>query len=183
MKSLLGLVCLLWIPITVEAASIGIFSTPDCTSCNLSVPVNGSGTLYVNALPEPYSPITGAEFRIVGLPPEWFVLRSIPNPEINLRIGDPLGAGTNVGFAAGQPGNCVNLFTIEFVATSLRNDLEITHHTTPSRPDRSCPMIVFDCVCFPVVCVGGGQMFVNSNRECLVGVHPTTWAGMKQLYQ
>lgn len=185
MRVILIWVCMLLLPACVEAASIGIFSTPDCTSCKLGVGAGEQATFYVNARPEPFDPITGAEFRIVGLPREWVVQSLTPNPEIYIRVGNPLRDGTNISFAKSQPGNCVNLFTIQVLATGFRSDvvLRIGPHATPTSRNHQCPVIVFDCNCFPVVCAGGGQLLVNSSRDCSVGVQPTTWERVRRLYR
>jgi hypothetical protein len=168
------------------AASIALFSTPDCSSCNLSVPLAGLGTFYVCALARDFEPSLpdGAEFRVVGVPPGWFIRSVTPNPAAAAIVGNPLGAGVNIAFATGQPGPCLNLFTIEVIATTAVSDvvLRVAPHATPSNPAFRCPALFMDWVPYAEICVDGGEMFLNSSRDCAVGAAPTTWSKVKRLY-
>lgn len=176
-----------------HAQSFGIFSTPDCSSCNLSIPMDGTGTFYVRALTGFLEHLTGAELRVVGLPPEWQVVSVTPNPQSNVSIGSLLGAGANIAFPSDQEGDCIGLYTVVIRATTAATDvtLRVTRHSTPSNPNFPCPVIVPNCwrkaeatpTCFWLVCASGGSMFVNSSANCMVGVQPSTWSALKQLYE
>jgi hypothetical protein len=78
-------------------ASIGLFADPACSSCNLNIPAPpGTGTLYISvvsaSIPPPTCGVTGAEFRIEGLPMGWLAW-STPSPLVSLAIGDPFSIG------------------------------------------------------------------------------------------
>ena len=173
--------------------SFGIFSTPDCSSCNLSMPQGSIGTFYVRALVGPWAHIVGAELRVAGLPPEWIVVSVTPNPHATLVLGSLLGAGTNIAFAADENGECIDLFTVQVFATTQRNDvvLRVTKHATPSNPLLQCPVYVPNCwrlsgedaKCYTFLCAGGGSMFVNSSTDCTVAAQPATWSLVRRLYR
>lgn len=172
-------------PVTIWAASIGLFSDPACGDCNLSVPPGQMATFYVAALPLGFEPSRpdGAEFRVAGLPSEWQATVQ-PNPQASIVIGDPLGAGTNIAFSTGQPGSCVTLFTVQVLATTAASEitLQVLPHSTPSNPNFVCPVMVMDWIAYTRVCVDGGSMFVNSTRVCSVSLQPATWTALKRLY-
>jgi hypothetical protein len=66
-----------------HAASIGLFADPNCASCDITIPSGETATIYVmldaTELPPGVTGVTGAEFRIAGLPPSWTAV-SAPNP-------------------------------------------------------------------------------------------------------
>jgi hypothetical protein len=88
--------------------SIGLFSTPDCSSCNLTIPLGETGVFYVRAIPTVY-PLCfyGPELRIVGVPAGWAAV-AVRNPAAFV-LGDVLGAGANIAFSTSQAGSCVPL--------------------------------------------------------------------------
>ncbi len=51
--------------------------------------------------------------------------------------------------------------------------------------DRRITSRTFECggACDWWGCVGGGEMFINSSRECTVGVRSGTWTQAKRLYE
>jgi len=168
-----------------RAASIGIFSTPDCSSCNLVIPPGESRTLYIKVRSGSLR-WSGAEFRVVGLPGGW-AASSTPNPAALVVMGDPFGNRANVaGFQEAQSGNCTLLYTVEITATSSENDvvLRVAAGDPPSNPEYDSPLLVpaADIPCFCNYRVAGGALFINSGTECTVSVVPSTWSQVKQLY-
>jgi len=166
-------------------ASIGLFSTPDCSSCNLTIPSGESRNVYIHVVTTDLGyAVIGAEFKVVGLPPGWLV-STIPNPASSIVIGDPFGSvGTNIGFGTGQPGPCVNLFVATITATSQETQLafQVTMKTPPST--QPCPLVVVDCPgCSTGICVSGGALLVNWSSDCSVAVQEGTWSGAKKTYR
>jgi hypothetical protein len=173
----------------VNAASIGLFSTPDCSDCSLDQPPGGSAIVYVNLCPKPdlpvsaNNPLSAAAFRITGLPSGWVALGT-PNPAASLSIGDPFGTGVDIVFRELQTGECINLYRVMLTNPSTADEvvLRVVAKELPDHPAFPCPNVSLDCPCFPF-CVGGGQMFINSSRECTVSVESSTWSALKGLYK
>ncbi|MFQ5599756.1 MAG: hypothetical protein ACE5G2_04290 [Candidatus Krumholzibacteriia bacterium] len=175
---------------TVLAASIGLFSTADCTSCNLTVPEGGSSTLYIrftglSGLPW-VNGLLGAEFKVTGLPDGWIAV-STRSAASYTAFGDPFGpTGASLGFPTPQTGDCINLYTVTLTSTSAAADivLRVTKRTPPTNPDFPCPRATVECgPCFPLICVGGGGLLINSETECTVAVEGSTWSRIKLLYE
>jgi hypothetical protein len=181
-------------PASAQSASIGLFSTPDCTSCNLDLSPGETKFVYVSALTEGLPDWVlwggGAEFRVAGLPPGWVTV-SIPNPQISLIIGDPFDQGVLLGFPQLPQGTCVLLYTVVLWAPlgQPQEDvaLHVTARTPPSFPNYPCPWFTLYCgpACdiFDPYCVGGGTLFINSSQTCTVGVQQHTWSEVKSLYE
>lgn len=169
-----------------SGASIGLFSTPDCSSCNLTMNTPGVGTLYISVVATGLDPVVGSEFKVVGLPAGWFVSVS-PNPNANVVVGDPFGEiGAGIVFPTGQPGPCVHLYTVTVFATTSVNDvvLRVTMRTPPTNPNKPCPVVFIECdPCDTSVCVGGGSLFINSSTECTVAIEEGTWSQVKRLFE
>lgn len=74
--------------------------------CERSVAAGTDGTFYIlGYLTGAMSGgTTGAEFRVAGLPSDWYVISSTPNPAAILSIGDPLAQGCNIAFPDCQVG-------------------------------------------------------------------------------
>lgn len=172
-------------------ASIGLFSTPDCSSCNLRVPPGGVATLYIRALTDgipSWTQMGGATFRVTGLPAGWVAI-STPNPETN-SIGDPFGHGIWDAFIRIPSGSCVPLYTVVLAAPPggppTEGVLQVTQHELAD-PRFPCPAFTLDCGApcdiFDPFCVAGGTMLLNSSRDCRVGVEPTTWSRIKLFYE
>jgi len=170
-------------------ASIGLFSTPDCSSCNLAVSPGETGRFYVRALTEGIPPewgFTGAGLRITGLPAGWLAV-SLPNPEATLSVGDPFGPnGARMGFSSNIPGTCIDLYTVSVTATSLFTEgrLHVEGVQSTWNPTVICPLFVPGCLlCDFDVCVDGGTLFINSAIECSVSIEKTGWTQIKSLYR
>ncbi len=168
-----------------SAQSIGLFGDPSGASCNLVVNPGVAGTGFLIAIPGgPVTGITGAEFRVAGLPGGWFAI-STPNPASNLSLGDPFTTGANIAFPTCQAGGPVTLYTVTLIATSVVTDglFEVVAKTPPSNPNFDCPLVTLcDAPAFTKVCVGGGAAFLNSSNECTVAVEETSWSRLKALY-
>jgi hypothetical protein len=61
--------------------------------------------------------------------------------------------------------------------------LRATSRTPPSDPQKNCARVFLpDVPCFCSDCVSGGDLYVNSARDCSVAAAPTTWSGVKKLF-
>jgi hypothetical protein len=103
-----------------RSATIGLYSTPDCSSCSLAIAPGGVGTFYVrvqpDGLPWPSASFTGASFKVEGLPAGWSAL-AVPSPSAIVTIGDPLGpVGAQIAFPFEVAGACVLLYTVTLTA-------------------------------------------------------------------
>jgi hypothetical protein len=187
MKLLICL-CLTLVPAAALSASIGLFSTPDCSSCNLNIPSGGIGTFYVLAdVSDSFQGSGfGAEFRVTGLPPGWIVVTATPNPGASVVAGDPFGQGVRMCCGITGSAACIQLYTVVVAAPVPAQEvvLRIEPAANPSF-GLPCPQIFDDSapVDPPAQCADRGVMFVNSNQECSVAVSPSTWTQVKQHYE
>jgi hypothetical protein len=181
-------ICLLLVALqgtAAHAASIGLFADQDCGSCNLVIPApGGSATLYIKAVDvwDFCQGTDGAEFRVVGLPNGWSAV-STPSPSGANSIGDPFGDGVNMAFFPALRGNCISLFTVVLIGDATPATLRVERHAHPSNPNYACPNLRPGEPCGGRICVGGGALFVNSDAACTVGVDPSSWAQVKELYK
>jgi hypothetical protein len=173
------------------AAALGLYSTVDCSSCDLSLQEFEIGTVYVRFQPEGWANegLTGAVLRVEGLPTGW-VASVQANPQATVVSGDLLASGASISFAAFIPTGCVDLFTLQLIATSTVQDamMRVTSHTTPICPQRACPVVHYTCgpACDPDpcgLCVRGGTLRINSSQTCEVAVGPRSWSTIKSLYK
>jgi hypothetical protein len=171
------------------AASIGLFSDPDCTACNLNILAGEIGTLYVvvstEGLPD-NEHFVSAEFRITGLPDGW-IATSTPEPSA-FAFGDPFGPGANIGFGIGQRGDCIPIYSVVIASPSPATDvrLHVSGRLPPGDPAMNCPRIAVACEIGPcdiIHCVSGGHLLINSSEVCSVATKTHTWAAVKGFYK
>ena len=189
MKSLVSAVAVVLLsvwPGPVQSASIGLFSTPDCSSCNLTISANETKSFYISAQTEELFPdgILGAAFRVTELPVGW-TWTFEATPSATFSFGDPLGEiGATVSFPGAMTGPCIELYRVSVTATSDEQDVTLRVTTaTPSYPP--CSWVAVECggACDVVECVDGGELFVNSDKDCQVAVEKGTWGTIKELYR
>jgi len=166
-------------------ASIGLFSTPDCSSCNLTIHQGEQKSVYVSApindaIPQDFA---GGEFRITGVPSPWTVVNVTRGPGIHVIIGDPLGSGVVFSVPDGATSLCTRIFTIDLLATTeeVATTFRIEAMEEPSNPERDCPVLNFFFDTW--LCAGAGVLLVNSPSDCSVSVTPAQWGAIKQLYR
>ncbi|MFQ5599438.1 MAG: hypothetical protein ACE5G2_02660 [Candidatus Krumholzibacteriia bacterium] len=176
---------------SASGQSIGVFADPLSGSCNLAWSVGLPGTVFINAILGGSVPgIRGAEFRIDGAPMSGSEALYIntPNPLATIALGDPWSLpGASLSFGACQTGGSVNLYTVTVI---LLNPLAATDATIgvvprnpPTNPQIDCSLLnLCDDPAFTAVCVGGGEAFINSGRDCNVAVEEATWSGVKSMY-
>jgi len=170
--------------------TIGVAWDPEGLICNGSVAPGTVGTFYLLAYLTGYtaSGMTGAEFRVDGFPPEWFIVSVTPNPQSTIHIGNPMAGGCNIAFPNCQTGTnyVALLYTVQFYAPSLVTErvLSVQRHTNPSNPDIACPLMVgCDAPCFCVSCSIGGTAAINFPEHCVVGVASRSWSEVRSLYR
>ena len=175
------------VAVRAHSASIGLFSTPDCSSCNLVAPPAGASTFYIRALTEGINPdygFVGAGLKVVGLLAEWSTIVT-PNPQA-LAIGDPFGpSGAHIAFSSHVPGSCIDLYTVTLISPSTATDVALRVEGVPAGWNPTvCPYFVPGCsICDFVICVEGGALFVNSESECQVPIETNHWTKFKSLYR
>lgn len=171
----------------VLAVSIGLFSTPDCSSCNLTVPPGETRSFYASVVTAglPNAGVVNAMFRITGLPSGWLTTVT-PHPNANYVTGDLFGSGGSIEFGdEGLSGDCVTLYTIAVTNYNPQSNvvLRVERRLDPAGPPAwQCRLVHLNCPCGPY-CVDGGVLFINSDEECTVGTARSTWTAMKELYQ
>jgi hypothetical protein len=173
---------------SARAGSIGLFATPDASSCALQIPPGMSGTFYVCAQsPSPNETcggIYGAQFRIEGLPPDWQA-RATPVAGAGLSLGNPLEAGAAISLIAAWDGAPVLLYTVEVHPPSpgASSVLRVVAHSSPSDPNVVCPLVSGWCFDQFWFCVTGGTLYINSDTPCTVDVARSTWGNIKFLFR
>jgi len=187
--ALLSAVSIVAVPVPGTSASIGLFSSADCNSCNLGVLPGGMATFYIRALTEGIGPetgFTGAGLRVTGLPSGWSTL-SVPNPQATLSAGDPFSpGGARIAFSSHIAGTCIDLYTVSLTINTSANEatLRVEGVASPWNPTLICPFIVPGCSpCDFVICVDGGRFFVNSGLDCDVSSKSAIWTHIKALYR
>jgi hypothetical protein len=185
------LLCLFFIAIAAASASaqsIGIFFDPGAASCSGAIQAGTTRRLYIIALLQGpnVNSITGAEFRVTGLPAGWGVI-STRNPASNIQIGDPFDAtGVNLAFPLCVQEFLAPLFTVDLTATSSVSNhyLTIQPRNPPANPDFACSLVVRCGPTFSLVCAGGGAAIINpTGPGCTVGVEPASWSRVKNLFK
>ena len=190
MKRMLGIIALacLWANPgwgTTWGASVGLYSTLDCSSCTLRIPPSSpSGTLYICTTTGNFpGDAVQAWFKVEGLPTGWSA-SAVPAPGAS-SSGDPFGAGVSMSFTPGLKGDCLLLYTVTLTPPSpgAQATLHVTSKDDPP-VEAQCPLLLSDVLgcAFCPLCVAGGAMFVNSDADCTVAVQPSTWSQVKTLF-
>jgi hypothetical protein len=176
-------------PVRAYLPSIGVYFDPTCATCSANVGVGTPIEIYVNAqLGGWIEPgLSGAEFRVTGMPADWWILDVTPNPAANLVLGNPLALGCNIAFpdCRSRPGGCINLYVIRVLPISEPSNvrLDVSRHLSPSGCHGFCCPLVTGCDApvYTKVCAAGGQAWING-PSCTVGVARSTWSNVKALY-
>jgi hypothetical protein len=127
---------------------VGVFGDAAGTIQCAQAPPYVPTTLYVLAKTAgaTSSGITGAEFRIeFSNPSGYFLSYTAPN-EAAVTVGDPLGAGFNISFAACQVpvAGIVSLGTISVfnIGTGSGTDIIVKRRSAPTNPNYPCALLV-----------------------------------------
>ena len=174
-------------------AGIGIFSDPNGSNCNLTLPMYWPPTqIFVLYLGEGGPMANGAEYRIAGMPGTLgvnYTATLTPPPGSNLNLGNAFdGTAHNVAWPAVQPfdGNG-NLLLATYTLTSFGplvpagTILKVTFRSPPSGPGFPCPLITD--VGYALICQAGGEMRVNGGPPCTVAAEQRTWTEVRNLYR
>jgi hypothetical protein len=122
---------------------------------------------------------------VVGLPDGWSAV-SVRNPASAAALGDPFGSRASIAFPIAQTGDCGLLYTVAVTATTEAQDitLEVVGGNPPSVPERPYPWLLDACeACTTFHQVDGGTLYINSDRQCTVGLGSKTWAHVKEFYR
>src|SRR5262245_13195218 len=143
--------CALLLLLTLSGSSaalttIEVDQSPLGDTCYLPI-VNGpgAGRFYILVRLGDLPGITGAEFRLTGMPPE--LSRTLtPNPAANIVLGDPFDTGCNIAFPACQvgTGGIVRLFTVDFVVPTSGITpfiLQVERRPIATDPVFPCPLV------------------------------------------
>ena len=180
--------------VTPAFAGIGIFSTPDGASCNLTLPLGVPTPVYVLYMNEGTAatpPANGAEYRIEGMPGTLgvnYIATLTPGPGSNLTLGNAFdGIGHNVAWPAVQPFDANgNLLLATYTLVSL----------VPGVPAGTVLRVTWRNFCwqwfccplttnaaFDLICQAGGHMRVNGGPACTIAVEQRTWTEVRSLYR
>jgi hypothetical protein len=192
-------------PGAASAGSIGIYSEPDCSSCNLTIGAGvGFDTLYVRMSTTDMDYGIGWDgltvaFRIEGLPAGWF-LHQLEGPDASFILGNPFDPdGVVLGMSTCcDEGDlldnieCFPLYTFVLGPATLGAPAQL-HVSPPAGPYADpgpwcsylpeCPYFryyPFELYC---ECAVPGTLYVNTPGDCFVGIQPTTWSQVKRRYE
>lgn len=168
-------------PIARADPVIGLYSNGDCSECQLSVPSGSSSAFFLRVHPVELAGelITGAEFRIVGIPAGWAA--SFLPPASGLEVGDVLGTGGALVLLSPVSGDCIDIGRVEITATSSESEVTITIDTPATRP---CPLVSYVTPAFPPRrCASGTVLWINSSDSCRVATARGSWSTMKELFR
>jgi hypothetical protein len=181
-----------------RAHTIGIFMDTAAATCTAQVGDEAWVELHVIALLQgDIQQMTGAQFRITGVPAGWTSENAlwVPEPSSAISLGHPLFptsvhpavAGVNVAFRWCQFGPRVLLGRIVLLGAPTPGEVRLRVEGFELAPqDPGCPLIV-DCqVVYALQCVLGGEIVLNgpARGACQpTGIQASTWAGVKSLYR
>ena len=177
---------------STASAGIGIFSTPDGSDCNLTLPAFTPKAVYVLYLGQGGPMANGAEYRIAGMPGTFgvtFTATLTHAPGSNLNLGNGFdGTGHNVAWPTVQPFDANgNLLLATYTLTSLTapvpagTNLVVTLRSPPACDMFCCPLTTD--ANFNLICQEGGAMRVNGGPFCTVAVEQRTWTQVRNLYR
>ena len=175
-------------------SSIGVYFDPDCTTNSRYVAMGEEFLLYVSVQlgtpsggPFPEGNFTAAEFRISGIPANWWIMEVVPAPGVST-FGNVLNWGTFffVDCQSG-PDSCVHLAAIRILAVDnpANIHLQVQSPNDPGHCEWWCSCVRLrgcDDPYYTVHCAGGGEAWINSIPPT-VGVAPAAWGVVKRLYQ
>ena len=175
-----------------DSGTLGIYFDAQGEQCTGTIRPGEPATIYILAKHHGISEcgLTGAEFRIGGLPDSWQVY-AVPDPT-TLNIGNPFGDGVNAAFPSCQrpEDGPVRFYSVLVLASELESDLQFTvePRNPPANPAFSCPLInLCDYPAMTKICVEGLPCHVNatSSRTCAapLAAQPASWSAVKQMYR
>lgn len=138
-------------------------------------------------------PITGAEYKITGLPGTKdvdYVVTLINAPGSNLNLGNAFdGTGHIVAWPSNQmsQNDGILLATYSLLVTNAAlipptgAILEVTNRTPPTNVLFPCPLLVK--ADFTLECVMPLQSAVNNAEFCITAVNEQTWSEVRNLYR
>ena len=175
-------------------AAIGIFSTPDGSNCNATLPPFTPTSIYVLYLGQGGPMANGAEYRIAGMPGTFgvtFTATLTQAPGSNLNLGNGFdGVGHNVAWPAVQPFDANgNLLLATYTLTVLGSPVpEGTVLSIEARVPQCmvvpwCGEALITDGDFNLIIQTRGHMRVNGGPACTVGVREGTWTEIRSLYR
>jgi len=177
-------------PAGASNGAIGLYFDADCATCSHTVSIGVPFTLFVNATLEgaTVDGTLGAEFRITGMPAGWYT-QAVPNPLVEIAVGDPLGGGTAIAFTSctAPPPPCINLYTVWVVPTTSAENLrlQVEQAISPAcetlPPSLCTPLLVGCDIAYTRYPATGGTAILNG-PPCAVATQLVTWSRVKQMY-
>jgi hypothetical protein len=126
--------------------------------------------------------ITGAEFRITGFDPAWYVMGT-PNPAASLALGDPLSNGCNVAFPGCETGvnGIVLLWSFRILPiTPIAARTLAASYRVPCFPYYCDPIVTLCDANFTAIFAEGEAAAIPCPP---VHTDAVTWSGMKSLFR
>jgi hypothetical protein len=180
--------------VSPATAAIGIFSTPDGSNCNLTLPPFTPKSIYVLYLGQGGPMINGADYRIAGMPGTRDVTYTATlthAPGSNLNLGHAFdGTAHAVAWPTVRPfdanGNTLlATYTLTVLGTPVPEGtvLSIEARTPPCMVVPWCGEALVTDANFNLIIQARGSMRVNGGPACTVAVQEDTWTGVRNLYR
>ncbi len=184
MRSVIAVFVAISVAASSALAQRGIWVCPDlnCVAERVNVVSGQPATLYIFVTGNSFFGVgvRYAEFRVEGLPSEW-TASATPNAMAVQAIGNPFAEGAKIWFPTNMTGALVRLYSVTLVANGQvgRVTFNVTGHSSPSDPNRSCPVTLTYVPEYDSGCTNGGYLIVNATTA----IEAATWAGTKVLYR
>lgn len=164
-------------------------------TCQITAPPGQLTEFFILGDPEFFG-LSGAEFRVVGLPPEWTVVAE-PSPQAVISLGDPFVDGVNIAFATCSTDPVALLYTVSVMPSGPTTTalLAVCGHETPTNPHftgaviTGCTIPGFSLVVASTTHFGINQTAPDcdikfSTTSCqIVGVEQVHWGAVKSMYR
>jgi hypothetical protein len=206
----LAAACCLVAVASADQPSIGVYVDSLGSTCNGSTTAGVLvGSVWANLNGPAGGGITSAEFRIDltdRVSGAWgaFTMTWSPDPNAVASLGNPDGqfnhGGVNIAYGDCQTGTRVKLFSFMAIENTPSTDEWLSVHTSyhPTNPNFLCPLFTLcDAPAYTKICAGPAedapvdQYFrsvinpsIGVSSDCpAVGVTPTSWSTIKNLYR
>jgi hypothetical protein len=176
----------------ISPGTLGIYFDPDGLTCRGAVvpftPVNLYVLIKLSGITS--CGVTGAEFRILGIPASWFV-NLVPLAP-HLTLGNPLLNGVNVAFGGCTRGTSqvVSVYRLEVLPTTAVADLElqVVPRNPPTNELTDYPLVTLCDNGYTKARVAAHSAYLNPTGpvpcdEGLVTVQPVSWGQVKLRYR
>jgi hypothetical protein len=172
--------------------SLGIYSDPEASRCDLAVPSGATRTFYVVFVPAASTRggIHGMEFQIDTSQATGYLIASeAPMDPSTVVLGRAFSGGLQIAWTECQSGLAIPVLSFQVLnlgSGASDAPLQVRAHGTPSNTMFDCAHAnLCDFPTFTKVCVSNGVGILNATGDvaCGSGAQKKKWTGVKALYK